>query len=31
MAQARGGHPEECDHIVAKVAQAGGTPLVVVK
>lgn len=30
--QARGGqYPEECDHIVAKVAQAGGTPLVVVK
>lgn len=30
--QARGGqYPEECAHIVAKVAQAGGTPLVVVK
>ncbi|PQC29262.1 potassium-transporting ATPase subunit KdpB [Enterococcus mundtii] len=30
--QARGEqYPEECDHIVAKVAQAGGTPLVVVK
>lgn len=30
--QARGGqYPEECDQIVAKVAQAGGTPLVVVK
>lgn len=30
--QGRGGqYPEECDHIVAKVAQAGGTPLVVVK
>lgn len=30
--RARGGqYPEECDHIVAKVAQAGGTPLVVVK
>lgn len=30
--QARGGqYSEECDHIVAKVAQAGGTPLVVVK
>ncbi|PQF24921.1 potassium-transporting ATPase subunit KdpB [Enterococcus mundtii] len=30
--EARGGkYPEECDQIVAKVAQAGGTPLVVVK
>ncbi|MDA9462143.1 Potassium-transporting ATPase B chain [Enterococcus mundtii 3F] len=30
--EVRGGkYPEECDQIVAKVAQAGGTPLVVVK